>query len=90
MSAGDDGERQRDVRRWLRYAREDAEAAAAALDDARMVPRHACVLAQQSAEKALKAVLVSLSIDPPRQHDLDALRLLIPQHWTVAREPHSA
>ena len=65
MSAGDDGERQRDVRRWLRYAREDAEAAAAALDDARMVPRHACFLAQQSAEKALKAVLVFLSIDPP-------------------------
>jgi HEPN domain-containing protein len=87
MSAGDDGERQRDVRRWLRYAREDALAAAAALDDTRMVPRHACFLAQQSAEKALEAVLVFLGIDPPRQHDLDALRLLIPQEWSVARNP---
>jgi HEPN domain-containing protein len=87
VSGTDDGERLRDVRRWLRYAREDAEAAAAAVDDARMVPRHACFLAQQSAEKALKAVLVSLSIDPPRQHDLDALRLLIPREWSVAREP---
>jgi HEPN domain-containing protein len=87
VSGTDDGERRRDVRRWLRYSREDAEAAAAAVDDARMVPRHACFLAQQSAEKALKAALVSLCIDPPKQHDLDALRLLIPREWSVAREP---
>ena len=47
------------------------------------VPRHACGLAQQAAEKALKAVLVFQQIDFPRSHDLDALRNLIPEGWAV-------
>lgn len=52
-----------------------------------MAPRHACWLAQQSAEKAIKAVLIFLQIDFPRRHDLDALRNLVPAGWQV-RESH--
>jgi HEPN domain-containing protein len=87
MSGGSGHERLKDVRRWLRYAREDLRAAEAAIRDPEQVPRIACFLAQQSAEKALKTVLVALRIRFPRQHDLDALRLLIPEDWAVAREP---
>ena len=64
--------------RWLRYAEEDLIAAETLLGQPHVVPRHACWLAQQAAEKALKAVLVFLQIDFPRSHDLDALRNLVP------------
>jgi HEPN domain-containing protein len=65
------------VRRWLRYAREDLDGAEATLTRPGAIPRHAGFLAQQAAEKALKAVLVFLQIDVPRRHDLDGLRNLI-------------
>ncbi len=74
------------VRTWLRYAREDLEGADAALARSGAIPRHACFLAQQAAEKALKAVLVFLKIDVPRRHDLDGIRNLIPPDWRVTRE----
>ena len=48
------------VHRWLRYAREDLLAADAMLTQPDFWPRHVCSLAQQAAEKALKAVLVYL------------------------------
>jgi HEPN domain-containing protein len=76
-------ERVAEVRRWLRYAEEDLLAAEAALEAKGMAPRHACWLAQQSAEKAIKAVLIFLQIDFPRRHDLDALRNLVPAGWQV-------
>lgn len=76
-----------EVRRWLRYAEEDLLAAEAALNFEGMAPRHATWLAQQSAEKAIKAVLIFLQIDFPRRHDLDALRNLVPAGWQV-RESH--
>ena len=47
-----------ETRRWLQYAQEDLEAAKHVLDDPFMAPRHGCLLAQQAAEKALKAALV--------------------------------
>jgi HEPN domain-containing protein len=72
-----------ETRRWLRYAHEDLIAARALLDDSDFMPRHACWLAQQAAEKTLKAVLVLLQIDFPRRHDLDALRNLIPEGWQL-------
>jgi HEPN domain-containing protein len=71
------------VQRWLRYAREDLLAAEAMLGQQNMWPRHACWLAQQSAEKALKAILVFLQIDFPRRHDLDEQRNLVPEGWRV-------
>jgi HEPN domain-containing protein len=42
------------------------------------VPRECCWLAQQAAEKALKAALVFLGIDFPRTHNLADLRRLLP------------
>ena len=49
-------------------------------------PRHICFLAQQAAEKALKAALVLEEMDFPFRHDLDALRNLLPNTWPVRRE----
>jgi HEPN domain-containing protein len=72
-----------EVRRWLRYAREDLEAAESLLAEETHAPRHPCWLAQQAAEKALKAALVFLEVDFPRRHDLDALRNLLPGDWLV-------
>ena len=80
-------ERNAEVRRWLQYAEEDLQAAEVAMDAEGMVPRHACWLAQQAAEKAIKAVLIFLQIEFPRRHDLDALRNLVPAGWQV-RESH--
>jgi len=78
-----EAERMAEVQRWLRYAREDLATAEAVLGQRGIVPRHACWLAQQAAEKALKAVLVFLQIDFPWRHDLDALRNLIPDGWQL-------
>ena len=68
-----------EARRWLRFAEEDLQAAQAMLAGETAAPRHACWLAQQAAEKALKAVLISHGIDFPWRHDLDALRNLLPE-----------
>lgn len=46
-----------------------------------LVPRHVCWLAQQAAEKALKAALVLEDIAFPFTHDLDALRNRLPGSW---------
>jgi HEPN domain-containing protein len=81
-----EAERLAEVRRWLRYAHEDLVAAETMIEQPEMVPRHACWLAQQAAEKALKAVLVFLQIDFPRRHDLDALRNLMPAGWQLKEE----
>ena len=68
-----------EAQRWMRYAREDLFAAKGAVALEGAAPRHACWLAQQAAEKAIKAALVLLEIDYPRAHDLDALRSLLPK-----------
>jgi HEPN domain-containing protein len=72
--------------RWLAYARSDLDAAHALLRDPEHYPRQVCFLAQQSAEKALKALLVSLDIEFPRTHDLDRLRESVPPGWRVKAE----
>ncbi len=72
-----------ETRRWLKYAREDLHAAQVILGDATVAYRHVCWLAQQCAEKALKSVLIYLQIEFHRIHDLDALRNLIPDGWSV-------
>jgi HEPN domain-containing protein len=82
-------ERDAEVRRWVRSAREDLRGARAAARDSDLLPRHACHLAQQAAEKALKAVLVYGGVPVPRIHDLDRLRALVPDPaaWSIARLP---
>ncbi len=77
------------VRRWLRYAREELEAARREREH---IHRLACYLAQQSAEKAIKAALIhdGVRFDWGRQgHDLEALRQKLPLTWAVTRQPPS-
>ncbi len=69
--------------RWLRFARADLLAAQGSLGRPPLVPRHVCWLAQQAAEKALKALFVFLHVDFPFTHDLDLLRDLLPEGWRV-------
>jgi len=72
------------TREWLRYAREDLEGAENVVANlSTLAPRHACFFAQQSVEKVLKAVLISLQVEYPRLHNLDELRDLIPAGWNV-------
>ena len=72
-----------DTARWLRYAKEDLITAETLLRQPHVPPRQACWHAQQSAEKALKAVLIFLQIDFPRTHDLNILRNLAPDSWQL-------
>ena len=72
-----------DTARWLRYAREDLITAETPLKQLHIPPRQSCWCAQQSAEKALKAVLIFLEIDFPRAHDLNVLRNLVPDSWQL-------
>ena len=73
-----------EARRWLRYAAEDLDAAERLLGNE--PSRHACWLAQQAAEKALKGALVLEEVDFPFSHDLDALRNLLSSSWPIHRE----
>jgi len=67
-----------DGRAWLAYAEQDLAGARALLASPQMVPRHVCWLAQQAAEKAIKAALIFWRIDFPKTHDLDRLHDLMP------------
>lgn len=82
-----DPEHLAEVRRWLRYAQEDLTAARRLALDEDVAPRHACWLAQQAAEKALKAALCFAQVDFPRTHNLDTLRNFLPAGWSV-KEQH--
>ena len=82
MSAAQD--REVEAARWLRYAREDLAAAKSPEDETTLAARHRCMLAQQAAEKALKAALILLDIDPPRTHNLQLLVDLLPKDWSVS------
>ncbi len=68
---------------WLQYARGDLGAAERMLNESFPEPRHACYLAQQAAEKALKAVLVYLGMDYPLSHNLNFIRDRIPIGWSL-------
>lgn len=62
------------VQAWLRRARSDLELAKLARSASSVLPEDACFHAQQCAEKALKALLLSISDDPPNIHAIDVLR----------------
>ncbi len=76
-----------EARRWLEYAADDLRTAEFLLQQPDFIPRHPCWLAQQAAEKALKALLIFLQIEYPLSHDLDQIRLLIPEGWRVRYDP---
>ncbi len=83
-----DPELRAEVQEWLRWAYEDLRGAEEATRHGeRLMPRHACFLAEQCAEKAIKALLVLDSIPFPRNHDLNALRGLLPPRWQIATAP---
>lgn len=69
--------------RWLGYSHSDLQAAEKLLHDPDPFPRQVCFFAQQAAEKALKAGLVLLQTEFPFTHDLDRLRDLLPDGWSV-------
>ncbi len=73
------------LRRWLRYAEDDLRAAEVLLEQGG-VPRASCFHAQQAAEKAIKAVFVFLQVDFPFTHNLDRLRDLLPDGWTLKED----
>ena len=72
-----------EAERWLTYARSDLNAGRALLGTSEHYSRQVCFLAQQAAEKALKALLVLLEIEFPYTHDLDRLREIVPPGWRV-------
>jgi HEPN domain-containing protein len=76
-------ERHDEAVRWFRFAEEDVAAASDLVERRRW--RQACYLAQQAAEKALKALLVERDTEPPRTHALNALRALLPEERTAAK-----
>ncbi len=73
------------LRRWLRYAEDDLRAAEILLEQG-SIPRTSCFHAQQAAEKAIKAVFVFLQVDFPFTHNLDRLRDLLPDGWTLKED----
>jgi len=81
-----DPEHRDEALRWLRFAWEDLAVAERLLRFPDAVPRHICWLAQQAAEKALKAALILEGVEFPYRHDLDALRNLLPDSWAVKVE----
>ena len=76
---------ERDSTTWLRYAEEDLSAAEQMVGRRGFAPRWGCFLAQQAAEKAVKAVLVEEETPFPATHDLERLRDLLPTERAVAR-----
>jgi len=72
--------------RWLEYARNDLQAASVILSRDDVAPRTACFLAQQSAEKALKAILVLKGLNVIKTHDLDAITEKLPENESAAFE----
>lgn len=77
------------ARDWLTFARDDLSAANHSAGR-KGVPHSSASSAQQCAEKALKAALITSGAlppgtDPPRTHDLDRLRNMLPAGWDVKR-----
>lgn len=79
----------RETGRWLRFAHDDQRGPEALLEREDVPPRLTCFLAQQAAEKAIKAALIFLQIEFPFRHDLDLLRTLLPDGWTLKNTPTS-
>lgn len=86
-----DPEQTVEAKRWLTFASQDLAAAQRMLADQNFASRHICWLAQQAAEKSIKAALILLQIDFPWRHDLDALSNLLPEDWDLkAKKPDLA
>ena len=62
-----------EVAAWIAKANGDLRMARLAASDAEPLFDQACFHAQQSAEKALKSLIVAFDLVPPRTHDLSVL-----------------
>lgn len=71
-------------RRWLAYADEDLQTARVELE-LDLPARHPAFLAQQAAEKAIKACILAAGGTFPYTHDLPELIALVPPGWQVAQ-----
>jgi HEPN domain-containing protein len=69
----------RAAREWMRFAEADLAYAGVPLPEHGLYEQ-LCFHAQQAAEKAIKAVLVSLGIDFPKSHNIEFLLTLLPVH----------
>jgi HEPN domain-containing protein len=65
------------AQRWLAYAESDHEVAALS-PTGKTLAETLAFHAQQAGEKAMKAVLVSRGVDPPRTHNLQSVLALLP------------
>ena len=65
---------------WFQIALGDLAGARKLALDTELPPRLAATFAQQAAEKALKAVIASARVDPPKTHDLVLLALVVRGH----------
>jgi HEPN domain-containing protein len=74
---------------WLRYAHSDLELARIIRPDEVMF-EGLCFHAQQAAEKALKAVLITKDVSPPKTHNIRTLLDLLPQEIIAPREIENA
>ena len=72
-------------REWLRYAYSDLELARVPIRP-KILLEGLCFHAHQASEKALKAVLISLSVQFPKTHNIRILLDLIAQHMSVPDE----
>jgi HEPN domain-containing protein len=72
--------------RWLRYALEDLGMARHISDEDAPL-RYVCTLAQQAAEKAIKAGLVLQGVEPPKTDNLGRLKGLLTDDWRLATVP---
>ena len=72
---------EREARRWLHYASNDLDAAIALSQQRAKFAAQICFLAQQAAEKSLKALLIREQIEFPLTHDLDRLRNALPDSY---------
>lgn len=73
------------ARAWLRRAKPELIAAGSGLSPG-LIYEIPCFHAQQAAEMALKGLLASLGIDPPRTHSIEALIDQLPPHLATAPE----
>ena len=74
---------------WLRYARSDLELAGINRPE-EVLFEELCFHAQQAAEKALKAVLITKGISPPKTHNIRMLLDIISQVTIAPREVEDA
>lgn len=77
MNVAPDDPRQ-EAEAWLQLAREDLMSARTLLENQTQGLRNAAFLAQQAAEKALKALLIAADLPVPRVHNLGALAASLP------------